>query len=450
MPIFRPVSSACSRVAYGTEHHAVGLVPAGRREHRGGQAGRPQLLGELVGPGRVLRAADLQVDRRRALAAVGGGQRRGIRQDVALDVPRRAPRDRQPLVGGAVLHAPGLREALGGKVQRQDILAAPDQQGAGRRDGGQIRAPLGRHRSGEPAFADVDHPGAVALGRTDQEPLAEAVAAKRPGGAGQIDGGQLLAAEAVEHQELIVVLGDVEAVPRGGEQHVARVPREVDRARRALALGLVDDDGGVGGHRHEIAVEARRDVLRWQGRGDRGLIGAEHLEHRRLVAHPGEQRAGHRRVQLLGRALQLRAEPDRRPANHLRHRAARVDGVERAVRPHRGRAYLLEIRADPAGLEVEGDEIPLGVEGEDHALLGIGADDAVHRRQLDPRPSTSWDRGTVPGRAARCRPAPGSRSTDDGAGPRVLAGRWSRASLGSSRPHAATSRSRPAPMGNRG
>ena len=113
-----------------------------------------------------------------------------------------------------------------------------------------------------------------------------------------------------------------------------------------------------------------------------------------FAADPGEQRAVMVACSSVRLALQLGAEPHRRAADHLSDRAAGVDGVERAVGSHRGGADLLEVGADPAGLEVERDHIALAVEGEDQALLGSAPTMRSTGGSLSSAASRSADRGT--------------------------------------------------------
>ena len=387
MPILRPVSSACSRVAYGP---STTRCASSLRVGASTEAGKPaaaQLLGELVGPGRVLRAAHLEVDRRRG---PGRCRRRPAPResagDVALDLPRRAPRERQPLVGGAVLHASGLREALGAKVERRRRPCP-----AGRAGCWATRRPAGRRPTRRPRrpanrpLADVDHPDRVALGRagpaaTGRSDRREATAA----GPGRSIARQLLAAVAVEHQQLVVVLRDVQPVAGRREQHRTRVPGDVDRARRSLALGLVDDDRGVGGRprrgrrRSSAAMSSDGSVVETGAWSEPSTSSTGALSPTRASSAPVMVA-----YSSCGDALQLRAEPDRGPAHHLGHGAAGVDGVERAVGTQRGRADLLEVGADPPGLEVERDQVALAVEREDQRP-------ARGRRRRCARPAGSW------------------------------------------------------------
>src|SRR4051812_16479556 len=61
----------------GTQHHPVAFVALRGRQHRGGEPGGLQLIGQLLGPGGVLRAAHLQVDRGGANGR-GGVRGRGV------------------------------------------------------------------------------------------------------------------------------------------------------------------------------------------------------------------------------------------------------------------------------------------------------------------------------------------------------------------------------------
>ena len=133
------------------------------------EAGSPaaaSLSRQLVGPRRILRAADLQEHRRRGLAAESAaGERRPSRPSTSsLRVACRAPGEREPdIVGGA------FDPARLGKARRRRGRARPHRcPGAtsrvlGAADRRQVVAPLRRHRARERAAAHVHHPHRVAL-----------------------------------------------------------------------------------------------------------------------------------------------------------------------------------------------------------------------------------------------------------------------------------------------
>ena len=76
-------------------------------------------------------------------------------------------------------------------------------------------------------------------------------------------------------------------------------------------------------------------------------------------------------VQLGRFALQLGAKANGRAAYELSDGASGVHCIECSVRAQCGEPDVLEVGADPAGIEIERDDVVLPIEGEHQSLLGV-------------------------------------------------------------------------------
>jgi hypothetical protein len=160
-------------------------------------------------------------------------------------------------------------------------------------------------------------------------------------------------------------------VARGRKEHGAGVAVYRDRVRLGLVLGGIQHDSGVGRDCDQVTEEAGCHLTFRYRRGRGRLVRAEKLQFRMTPAEASQQRTVDGSVQLSRFALQLGAKANGRAAHELSDGASGIHRIECPVGAQCGEPDVLEVGADPAGIEIEGDDVVLPIESEYQSLLGV-------------------------------------------------------------------------------
>ena len=206
----------------------------------------------------------------------------------------------------------------------------------------------------------------------------------------EVEAANIFSAEAVEHQEIVLASGDVQAVPRRRKRRSRGIAPHRDEIGRALfVIRLGQEHAGVRRNRDEISRPGPRNAASRERQASRLTVLVEHLRHA-TACRDRHDLAAWRSKQLHRTAAHDAPIGGERAIGESERMLGRVEAEDDTIGSAGELAGGLEVWSPTLGPQINAHEPAGGIDSVDHCLFAVGTECACNWGQAGGAPH---DRG---------------------------------------------------------